>query len=312
MARAPSLKRRGLLGLAAATGLASTLPSHAADNAPPPQAPPLELLVLGSGGPGAVGRAGSCFVILVDGKPRILLDAGGGAFARLGEEKLPLHGMDIVLLTHLHVDHAAELPAIFKARAVSGGGPERFRIFGPAAGPGFPSTSKMIRQLFGKGGVFEYLAHFNAPLDFNVTDLPASARQRVLLEEGGLRITASAGHHYNVPAIMYRIDYKGRSMTFSGDFDSNSHVALRALAQNTKLLACNAVVLDPPGSPALLYQLHTAPRDIGEIARDVRPEQLLLAHLNPVMDSAKEQVLASIAKAWSGPVIFAEDRMHLR
>jgi hypothetical protein len=37
---------------------------------------PLELMVLGSGGPGAIGRAASCYLVLIDGNARILVDAG--------------------------------------------------------------------------------------------------------------------------------------------------------------------------------------------------------------------------------------------
>src|SRR5262245_36191140 len=79
---------------------------------PPPATtprPPFELVVLGSGGPGATGRAGSSYLVLVDGVPRILVDAGPGAFARLGESQLSLAAVDVVLLTHLHADHAGEL-----------------------------------------------------------------------------------------------------------------------------------------------------------------------------------------------------------
>jgi hypothetical protein len=36
--------------------------------------PSLEVVVLGSGGPRAFGRAGSSYIVLIDGKPRILLD----------------------------------------------------------------------------------------------------------------------------------------------------------------------------------------------------------------------------------------------
>jgi ribonuclease BN (tRNA processing enzyme) len=75
----------------------------------------LEVLVLGSGGPAALGRAASSYLVLLDGEPRLLVDAGPGSFARLGEAHVSLVALDTVLLTHLHVDHVAELPGIVKA-----------------------------------------------------------------------------------------------------------------------------------------------------------------------------------------------------
>ena len=45
----------------------------------------LSLLVLGSGGPGATGRAGAGYIVSLGGRPRILVDAGPGTFARAGE-----------------------------------------------------------------------------------------------------------------------------------------------------------------------------------------------------------------------------------
>jgi ribonuclease BN (tRNA processing enzyme) len=51
---------------------------------------PLELVVLGSGGPGATGRAASGHLVLIDGTARVLVDAGPGSFARLGESNLSL------------------------------------------------------------------------------------------------------------------------------------------------------------------------------------------------------------------------------
>src|ERR1700733_11555133 len=41
---------------------------------------PLELLVLGSGGPAALGRASSSYIVLLDGVPRVPVDAGPGSF----------------------------------------------------------------------------------------------------------------------------------------------------------------------------------------------------------------------------------------
>ena len=105
-------------------------------------APSLEIVVLGSGGPGATGRAASSYLVLLDRVPRILVDAGPGSFARLGEAKLSLEETDIVLLTHLHIDHAGELPGLFKARAVASEGPILFNVWGPSGSAPFPSTSR--------------------------------------------------------------------------------------------------------------------------------------------------------------------------
>src|ERR1700676_4145482 len=101
----------------------------------------LEVVVLGSGGPRAFGRAGSSYIVFVDGRPRILLDAGPGAFVRIGELNIDLERVDIVLLTHLHIDHSGDLAAFFNARALTSDGPIKYRVFGPDARGQFPKTS---------------------------------------------------------------------------------------------------------------------------------------------------------------------------
>jgi glyoxylase-like metal-dependent hydrolase (beta-lactamase superfamily II) len=85
--------------------------------------PALEVVVLGSGGPRPFGRAGSSFIVMVDGTPRILVDAGPGAFVRIGELQLDLEKVDTVLLTHLHIDHSGDLAAFFNARGLTSDGP---------------------------------------------------------------------------------------------------------------------------------------------------------------------------------------------
>ena len=86
--------------------------------ATPPKAA-LEVVVLGSGGPRAFGRAGSSYLVLVEGTPRILVDALPGAFLRIGKLETDLERVDTVLLTHLHIDHSADLAAFFNDRALT-------------------------------------------------------------------------------------------------------------------------------------------------------------------------------------------------
>lgn len=289
---------------------------------------PLELVVLGSGGPGATGRAGAGYVLLVDGTPRILVDAGPGTFARFGEAKLAIDHLDIVLLTHLHVDHVGELPGLIKARAVSARSDINLRVFGPDASRSdtdddghpaahFPSTSHYLDLMFGKDGAFSYLHDFAGTINFQTTDLFAGkfseeAAPRVLVDDNGLIISAVAGHHRDAPSVIYRVDYKGKSVTFSGDIDAHAHAALSRIAKGTELLVFNTVVLDPPNSPQALYTLHTAPTDIGKIAGEARVTSLLLSHLSPVIDAAHDAVIASIRANYQGQLKFAVDGLRVR
>src|SRR5271163_588923 len=132
---------------------------------------PLEVVVLGSGGPRPFGRASASYMVMVDGTPRILMDAGPGAFLRIGELGLDLGGVDTVLLTHLHIDHSGDLAAFFNARALSSDGPITYRIFGPNGGGLFPKTSRFVDLLVGKDGAFEYQKTFGARESFQVRDL---------------------------------------------------------------------------------------------------------------------------------------------
>ena len=282
----------------------------------------LELIVLGSGGPGATGRASSSYFVLTDGIPRILVDAGPGSFARLGEAKLSLANTDIVLLTHLHIDHAGELPGLFKARAVSSSDPIEFKVWGPDGSPrplkgaNFPSTSRFLQLLFGPDGAFAYLSDFSAPMSIQAHDIPAeliaNAQPHEIFKQGALVITAIAGHHGDAPAVIYRIDYAGKSITFSGDIDAAGLANLRRIADHSDLLVFNSVVLDPPASSAVLYTLHTPPAAIGELAKEAGVHRLLLSHLSPATEERRDAVFKSIRLNYAGPMSQAEDGMRLQ
>src|SRR5947208_16997061 len=73
----------------------------------------LSITVLGSGGPIAdPHRVSAGYVLSIDGKPRILLDAGGGTFERIGRSGLDVSSLEQILLTHMHIYHTSDLPAI--------------------------------------------------------------------------------------------------------------------------------------------------------------------------------------------------------
>ena len=270
----------------------------------------MEVVALGTGGPGATGRASSGFMILLNGTPRVLVDAGGGTFARVSELGLSLNDLDLVLLTHLHIDHCADVPAIFKARGISHRGPYTFRVFGPSGAGDYPSVTQWLKLLFGKDGAFAYQPGFNAQETMEPTDLTGDLTKppAIVYDKDDLRVTAVSTHHGDCPSVASRVSYGGANVTFSGDLDASGLPNLTALAAGTDLLIMNAVVLDPPDSPEALYELHSPPARIGEAARDAKAKRVLLSHIGPAIEKNLKSVKASIARAYFGPVEMTEDK----
>jgi ribonuclease BN (tRNA processing enzyme) len=278
-----------------------------------PAKPALEVVVLGSGGPRPFGRGGSSFIVVVDGTPRILVDAGPGAFLRIGELELDLERVDTVLLTHLHIDHSGDLGAFFNARALTSDGPITYRVFGPDGSGLFPKTSRFVDLMVGKDGAFAYQKTFGARESFIVRDLAIrlDTPSTKIVDEGGLVVEEIATHHGDCPSVAYRISYKGVVVVFSGDMDASALPNLVQLAKNADLLIFNCAVLDPPDSPSQLYDLHTPPRKIGAAARDSGVKSLLLSHLAPDVEGAEAAVQKSIRASYAGPVAFASDKLRV-
>jgi ribonuclease BN (tRNA processing enzyme) len=273
---------------------------------------PLELVVLGSGGPRSAGRAASGYLVAIEGTPRFMVDAGPGVFARLGETGLPADHIDVLLLTHLHIDHVGDVPGLIKSRDLSSDAPAAYRLLGPRGGGPYPSTSEFVQRLFGPSGAYAYLPGFRNELRLTPEDLPIEldAHPRVVFEQAGIKVSSVAVDHGDVPAVAYRLERAGRSLVISGDLASNSS-GITELARGADVLVYDAAVLDPPGSPAKLYTLHTAPKRIGEVAEAAHVRMLVLGHIPPAVEAHKQEVLASVRSSFSGRVTFAEDCMHV-
>ena len=278
-----------------------------------PAKPAMQVLVLGSGGPRPFGRAASSFIVLLDGPPRILVDAGPGAFLRIGELNLDLDNVGTVLLTHLHIDHSGDLAAFFNARSLSADGPIVYYIFGPDGAGLFPKTSRFVDLLLSKGGAFEYQKTFGADETFAVHDLAISldSPSTRIVDKDGLLIEEIATHHGDCPSVAYRISYKDHVLVFSGDMDASALPNLEQLAKNADLLIFNCAVLDPPNSPSQLYDLHTPPKKIGEAAHQSGVKSLLLSHTAPDVESQEDAVRKSIRASYAGPVAFATDKLRV-
>lgn len=319
---------RPLLSLLCALSLALALTVARADAAQGRPAVnrvhgPLSVMVLGSGGPmlQTSGRASAGYLIFTDGKPRVLMDLGGGVFQRIAQSGAHIGQVNTILLSHLHIDHTADLPAVVKGIYFDGrlqGNPHTtpIQVFGPGTdNPLFPSTSTFVNELFGATGIYAYLRPFvNEGLgNFGYTahDLSPAFRGdsiHTIVDDDGLVIKEIAVDHYEAPAVAYRIEYKGHSIVYSGDTHSTTDNMVQ-LAQGADLLIYDTSILDntpPPQSP--FAKRHTTPTRMGEVAALADPRELVLSHLTPVSSPAIPQIKQIIREqGYTGRISEARD-----
>jgi ribonuclease BN (tRNA processing enzyme) len=284
----------------------------------------LSVMVIGSGGPQiqTSGRASASYLIFTDGQPRVLMDIGGGAFQRLAQSGAHIGGLNILLLSHLHIDHSGDLPAAIKGIYFDGrlqGAPVKtpIRVFGPDTNnPSFPSISAYLNQLFGSTGVYAYLPDFVnggglGTFGYTATALSPTftgASVTTILDENGLVIKAIGVDHFEAPAVAYRIEYKGHSIAYSGDTHSSSN-NMATIAQDADLLIYDTSILDtapPAASP--FAKRHTTPTRLGEIATMAKPHTLVLSHLTPISEPALPTIKQIIRdQGYAGKISVAED-----
>ena len=279
------------------------------------------LQVLGSGGPEMqTKRASSSYLVWVDGKARVLVDAGGGSALRFGESGAQMTDLDVILFTHLHADHSADLPALIKSSWFE----DRQRplpIYGPAGNRLMPSTVAFVRALFdGTRGAYRYLGEFISPLGKNsyklephdmrepATKIGAPRRKEPpilpVFSNERVQVRAVAVAHGQLPALAFSVTSGGKTIVFSGDTNGDGG-GLQTLAAGADIFVAHNAVPEITGE--VERALHMPPSVIGNIAQAAKTKQLVLSHRMLRTLGKEEETLTAIRKAYAGTVHFADD-----
>jgi len=272
----------------------------------------VQLQVLGSGGPELDDRrASTSYLVWVDGKARVLVDAGGGSSANFEQSGAKVDDLQAVLFTHFHVDHSGDFPAYVKASFFT---PrvEDLPVFGPAGNERMPSTSEFLNTLFGPQGSYRYLSSYlvtdqasNFKLVPHNVDLKAT-RPTVFKVNNALNVSAIAVHHGPIAAVAWRVDAGQCSVSFSGDMNNQTGNLIKLARGSQLLVAHNAVPEDATG---VARKLHMPPSEIGLIAGQAGVAKLLLSHrMKRTLGEFQEQATRSeVSKSYKGPMLFAND-----
>ena len=271
------------------------------------------LQVLGSGGPELDdGRTSSSYVISHKGKARLLIDIGSGSNYRFEESGASLNDLDVILLSHMHVDHSNDLPALIKASFFSDRNRDLY-LYGPSGNNFMPSATKFVQNLFGANGAYQYLSSYlDGGESFRLLphDVDATGKaEQLVLADSRYRISAAPVHHGPIPALAWRVEIAGKIIVFSGDMN-NDNDTLVTLAKQADLLVAHHAV--PEGARGVARNLHMPPSVIGQIAAKARVKQLVLSHrMNRTLGQEKIST-AQIRKQYNGSMQFADDLQCFR
>jgi ribonuclease BN (tRNA processing enzyme) len=268
----------------------------------------LAVQVLGSGGPELQDqRASSSYLLWQDGRPRVLVDAGGGSALRFGQSGANMSQLDVILFTHFHVDHSGDFSALIKSSWFE----DRNRplpVYGPEANDFMPSTTQFVADLFADHGLYGYLSELfvpgeNGSYKLQPHNVAGTAAPTEAFRIDDLVFSSVRVIHGGVPALAWRIEGAGKRVVFSGD--TNGAGGLTQLADKADLLVAHNAV--PEGVVGVERNLHMPPSVIGQIAADARVKHLVLSHRMLRTLGTEKQTRAEIQKRYSGPLEFAND-----
>jgi len=247
----------------------------------------MELILLGTGtAVPSLARSSSAYLLRISGL-NILIDCGAGTVRRLLEAGVSYHDIDLLLLTHLHPDHTADLvPLLFACRYHTD---PRVKHLALVGGTG---TEKFLRQLNDTFGRHLTSSHY----DLTITEI-----ERKGWQWQGIEFAASPVRH--MPgSLAYSIEFGGRKVSFSGD--TGYCTELIELARNSDIFVCESALPDRENPDS-----HLSPSLAGRIAAEAGVARLVLTHFYPEVES--EPICDQVRNHYSGDITLGQDLMRI-
>lgn len=270
-------------------------------------------------------RARACTVIIA-GKAMFVVDAGEGGARNIALMGLPNARIRALFLTHFHSDHIDGLGPMMLLRWTASGNKSPLPVYGPTGVEtvigGFNAAYVLdngYRTAHHGPTITPPEAAGAAAMPFAVPTGPT-----VIYEADGLKVTAFPVDHRPVqPAVGYRFDYKGRSVTLSGDTGPSTMVESVAKGSDilihealepdmVKVLAARLKAAGRSQTAQIMHDIidyHATPAQAAASAKKAGVKMLVLSHIVPPypMRYLNAAFLGDAKDRYGGPIIVGED-----
>jgi len=234
-------------------------------------------------------------LLLTDMKKKLyfLIDCGSGSLRQIVRSGTHYTQVSHLFLSHLHVDHAAGVPALFQAFSLKMDPPPHFlNIFGP---PGTHTFCEAIVQ-----NVFPYLEE---RITFNV----AEVEEGRVVAGSNWQVVCTKVDHFSIKAVAYRFEIGDKAFVYSGDTAPCEN--LKRLATEADLLVYECSYMDD--APQDQLRGHSTPSQVAELAQASKVEKLCLTHFYPETAKREKEILQIVRDKFSGEVLLAQDLLQI-
>jgi len=217
---------------------------------------------------------------------RILLDCGAGTCHRLARFGIDWTAVSHVAISHFHVDHLGELPALLFALKYGAARPRTapLTLLGPV---GFREKMHRLAAAFG-----DWVTAPGWPLE--IVELEPGTPVNL---DGETRLEAFHTPHTD-ESLAYSIRTGGRRLVYTGDTGPSDGLGDWASGCDLLLAECSL-----PEHMAMA--IHLTPAGAAALAERARAKRLVLTHLYPPVEGV--DILGAVGAVYRGPAVVAGD-----
>lgn len=262
----------------------------------------LHVYICGAGSPLTdPKRSGPCIAVMA-GNQSFVFDAGTNGSKNLAPIGFPLNAIEGIFLTHLHSDHIDGLGQMLLGSWITSRRTAPTKVYGPIGTAQVVDGFNTAYQIDSTYRTAHHGTDIANPASFGATaqEIALSSSSQIVYEKGDVKITAYKVSHEPVSgAIGYRVDYKDRSISITGDTAYDPFIATASKdvdvlfheAMNMEMVQTMQAAAKANGAKGLekimfdIQDYHTSPIDAAKTAQMANAKALVLYHIIPMLPS---------------------------
>ncbi len=267
--------------------------------------------------PPRMSQAGTCIMVELGNGKRFFFDFGPGCLRNIIANQVPVAEITDIFLTHLHLDHYADIPYLWQFAPFNGRW-KPLRVIGPSSCRDELGTKAMIEHMKAMGLWTSIQAH-GMPLadgyEIEVTEFDYRDDGGVCYDKDGVKVTHWRRSHAVDGASAYRLDWNGLSFVWTGDgkpdkltaeYAKGADVFVTEMAVDNISLWALKQGVSPFIGAYTLDNFHTSHYAAGYLANLIQPRLAMACHISFDRELIGE-MMAGVRMYYKGMFAFGID-----